>query len=174
MKSLLENIQDQCDTMAPNIGNCRKCHPTSSQYAMTLKQSIADMWTEHLDTYNYVVHMALDEYYQKAPEPVDGIIEALKACSDTAIVMNGATSLVCYQEWTGNPGGYLAEVRSKMYEARDGIWQGYHEVESLCDDLDKLISEALYKINILSKGCPSLATYVQSYPTTCEPCTPEV
>ena len=178
MKSLLENIEEQygccqdacgcqgsCDC-DPNCPDCRDGQsPTSAQYAATLKQSISDMWTEHLDTHNYVVHMALDDYYQKAPEPVDGIIEALKACPDTTFEMRGATSLVCYQNWIGNPGGYLGAVRLKMYEARDGVWQGYHEVESMCDDLDKLISEALYKINVLSKGldyCPSLSDYVNN------------
>ncbi|MCH5167465.1 MAG: hypothetical protein J1F35_06170 [Erysipelotrichales bacterium] len=183
MKSLLENIKEYCepcqDSCAcdPSCSDCRdRQTPCSAQYAATLKQSISDMWTEHLDTHNYVVHMALDDYYQKAPKPIDGIIEALKACPDTTFNMNGAGSLVCYQNWVGNPGGYLGEIRSKMYEARDGIWEGYHEIESMCDDLDKIIAEALYKINVLSKGldsCPSLSDYVNNG-TPCPPVATEL
>lgn len=185
MKSLKETIEDIAISVVPDTqtlpGSTYRepetiAQPTSAQYAVTLKQSIADMWTEHLDTHNYVIHMALDDYYQKAPEPVDGIIEALKSCTDTTFTIAGVQSLVAYSNWIGNPAGYLGAVRMKMYEARDGIWQGYHEVESMCDDLDKLIADTLYKINVLSKqmdSCPSLSDYVNCAPccgTSCPEC----
>ena len=172
MKTIKEYVEDIAISTTPDVippASYREpetiAKPTSAQFAVTLKQSIADMWTEHLDTHNYVIHMALDDYYQKAPEPVDGIIEALKACEDTTFTVNGVQSLVCYQNWVGNPAGYLGAVRQKMYEGRDTLWNGYHEVESMCDDLDKIIADTLYKINVLSKSidsCPSLNDYATS------------
>lgn len=159
MKSLIDIINENDATR-----NGDDVTWTEVQVAVALKQSIADMWTEHLDTKNYVVHMALNKYYNEAGEHVDSIIEAIKSFKPT-FTIGGTQSPICYCENIGCPACYLSHVREIMYYGIQTYWNEYREIVSICDDLDKLISETLYQINVLSKKldtCPSLADYVGS------------
>lgn len=159
MKSLIDIINENDATR-----NGDEVTWTEVQVAVALKQSIADMWTEHLDTKNYVVHMALNKYYNEAGEHVDSIIEAIKSFKPT-FTIGGTQSPICYCENVGCPACYLSHVREIMYYGIQTYWNEYREIVSTCDDLDKLISETLYQINVLSKRldtCPSLSDYVAS------------
>lgn len=129
-----------------------------------LRQSVHDMWTEHLNTYDYVTHIALEEYYHQMLHIMDGMIECLKSMKAIEI---GGPSKVCYMQYQGEPVQYLIAIRIVLQKGRDSYWRQWGEINAYCDDIDKAISTAIYKIKNLKNSvvCPNgtLESFVESY-----------
>lgn len=178
----MKSIQEYVDMMAPipanpipdklpviPNGTQGQVTWTQEQILNTLKQSVDDIWEFHLNTNNYVIHIALDECYHSLLSYVDQLIEAIKSFSIGLIIRK--ESLICPGEYEGRPAEYLGNLRSILYYGKDNYWSGFGEILSICDGIDQTISRTCYMIRNLSNpdvpAYPSLNDYVQQCDGCC-------
>lgn len=142
---------------------------TQEQIVNTLKQSVDDIWQFHLNTNNYIIHIALDECYHQLLGSVDQLIEALKSFNTGLIVRK--ESMLNIDDYEGEPGRYLGQLRSILYYGKENYWNSFGEIMSICDNIDQTISRACYMIHNLSNpnvpAFPSLADYAKKCDACC-------
>ena len=112
----------------------------------TMQEAVTIVWKYHLKTKKYSVHIALNDFYEKALDIVDDIIEQyqgihgiIDAAFNNCVCAGGATE---YE--------YLNNLRAYIENNR-GLAGTESEIQSAFDDMLGLIDTTLYKINNLTE-----------------------
>ena len=113
----------------------------------TMQEAVTIVWKYHLKTKKYSVHIALNDFYEKALDIVDDIIEQyqgihgiIDAAFNNCVCADGATE---YE--------YLNNLRAYI-ENNKGLAGTESEIQSAFDDMLGLIDTTLYKINNLTES----------------------
>ena len=113
----------------------------------TMQEAVTIVWKYHLKTRKYSVHIALNDFYEKALDIVDDIIEQyqgihgiIDAAFNNCVCAGGATE---YE--------YLNNLRAYIENNR-GLAGTESEIQSAFDDMLGLIDTTLYKINNLTES----------------------
>ena len=113
----------------------------------TMQEAVTIVWKYHLKTKKYSVHIALNDFYEKALDIVDDIIEQyqgihgiIDAAFNNCVCAGGATE---YE--------YLNNLRAYIENNR-GLAGTESEIQSAFDDMLGLIDTTLYKINNLTES----------------------
>ena len=112
----------------------------------TLQEAVTIIWRYHLKTKKYSNHIALHEFYEKALDLVDDIIERYQGIN--GIIEDQYTNCVCPGECEVE---YLNSLRD-FINANRFVVGDHSELQSSFDDILGLIDTTLYKINNLTES----------------------
>ena len=113
----------------------------------TLQECVTIAWRFHLKTKVYRVHVALNEFYEKALDIVDDIIEQYQGI--VGVVEDTFTNCVVGDGKT--EGEYLTELKAFVENNRSVIG-GHSEIDSVVDDFLGLIDSTLYKLSSFTES----------------------
>ena len=130
----------------PGCPACEGNAVTVSGFFGTLQESITITWRYHLKTRKYSVHMALNEFYEKALDIVDDIIEQYQGIN--GIIEEQFTNCIC-------PGDseldYLNSLRDFINTNKFVIGDN-SELQSVIDDLSGTLDSTIYKISSFTES----------------------
>lgn len=112
----------------------------------TLQEAVTIIWRYHLKTKKYSNHIALHEFYEKALDLVDDIIERYQGIN--GVIEDQYTNCVCPGECEVE---YLNSLRD-FINANRFVVGDHSELQSSFDDILGLIDTTLYKINNLTES----------------------
>lgn len=143
---------------------------TQDQVIGTLKYTVDQLWTAHLDASEYVTHIALDELYHQLLSHVDRLIETILSFNDDFDVKRIST---VFPDGVieGDVYNFCNKLRSVLMYGRQNYWSGFNDICAICDDIDKALSDCQYKLRRLAqdnpfqrqKKLPSLASYAKNF-----------
>ena len=112
----------------------------------TLQEAVTIIWRYHLKTKKYSNHIALHEFYEKALDLVDDIIERYQGIN--GIIEDQYTNCVCPGECEVE---YLNSLRD-FINTNKFVVGDHSELQSSFDDILGLIDTTLYKLNNLTES----------------------
>lgn len=141
---------------------------TIGQYFGTLQESVTIIWRFHLKTRKYSVHIALNEFYNKALDIVDDIIEQYQGIC--GVVEEPFVNCVIGEGKT--EGEYITELKAFVENNRCVASCGHSEIDSVIDEFLGLIDSTNYKlVNLTENAVKSFEEFVyEDYPTIKESC----
>lgn len=150
---------DACDNC--NCGDpacpCENPTITIGQYFGTLQESVTIVWRYHLKTRKYSVHIALNEFYEKALEIVDDIIEQYQGIC--GVVEEPFVNCVIGEGKT--EGEYITELKAFVENNRCVASCGHSEIDSVIDEFLGLIDSTNYKlVNLTENAVKSFEEFV--------------
>jgi hypothetical protein len=107
----------------------------------TLQESITITWRYHLKTRKHHVHVALNEFYDKAIDIIDDIIEQYQGIN--GVVEDPFTNCLCADGKTENE--YLLDLKN-FVETNKSLLGEHSEINSTIDEFFALIDSTIYKI----------------------------
>ena len=113
----------------------------------TMQEAVTIIWKYHLKTRKYSVHIALNDFYEKALDIVDDIIEQYQGIH--GIIEDVFTNCVCADGTSESE--YLNNLRAYIVQNK-GLAGTESEIQSAFDDILGLIDTTLYKINNLTES----------------------
>lgn len=113
----------------------------------TMQEAVTIIWKFHLKTRKYAVHIALNDFYEKALDIIDDIIEQYQGIH--GIIDAAFNNCVCADGSTEYE--YLNNLRAYI-ENNKGLAGTESEIQSAFDDILGLIDTTLYKINNLTEN----------------------
>ena len=116
---------------------------TVGQYFGTLQESVTIVWRFHLKTRKHHVHVTLNEFYEKALDIVDDIIEQYQGIC--GVIEEPYVNCVVGEGKT--EGEYLTELAAFVENNRCVASCGHTEIDSVIDDFLGLIDTTNYKLN---------------------------
>jgi hypothetical protein len=140
---------------------------TVGNFFGTLQECVTIIWRFHLKTRKYSVHIALNEFYEKALDIVDDIIEQYQGICGVVeepfvncIVGDGKTE-----------GEYLTELKA-FVENNKCVLGCHSEIDSTIDEFLALIDSTNYKLTAFTEGAvKSFEEFVyEDYPAIKEAC----
>lgn len=159
---------DNTDVAVP--GENTITEPTSitiGQYFGTLQECVTIAWRYHLKTRKHHIHVTLNEFYEKALDVVDDIIEQYQGICGVVeepfincIVGDGKTE-----------GEYLTELKA-FVENNKSILGCHSEIDSTIDEFLSLIDSTNYKLTAFVENVvKSFDEFVyEDYPAIKESC----
>ena len=120
---------------------CPCCQNTIGSFFGTLQESVSIVWRFHLKTRKHSVHVDLDEFYTKAIDIVDSIIEQYQGIN--GIVEEPFTN--CIQSEGMTEVDYLNSLKSYV-ECNRMIVGDHSEINSTIDEFLSLIDITLCKL----------------------------
>ena len=150
-------------------GSCGCCSSavTVANYFGTLQECVTIAWRFHLKTRKHHIHVALNEFYEKALDIVDDIIEQYQGIC--GVVEDTFTNCVVGDGKT--EGEYLTELKAFVENNRCVL--GCHsEIDSTIDELLALIDSTNYKLTAFTESAvKSFEEFVyEDYPAIKESC----
>jgi len=150
-------------------GSCGCCSSavTVANYFGTLQECVTIAWRFHLKTRKHHIHVALNEFYEKALDIVDDIIEQYQGIC--GVVEDTFTNCVVGDGKT--EGEYLTELKAFVENNRCVL--GCHsEIDSTIDELLALIDSTNYKLTAFTESAvKSFEEFVyEDYPAIKELC----
>lgn len=123
---------------------------TPEEFFGTLLESVTSAWRKHLKTSSYSKHMALNEFYEEAPEKIDALVEAYQGAKKHKIdeyvnVLKDEAPNMDALEYLETLVDILKDGRSQFLEGDEGL-------ESLVDDLIGFTQGIIYKIRELKES----------------------
>ena len=122
--------------------NCATPVVTIGQYFGTLQESVTIVWRFHLKTRKHHIHVTLNEFYEKALDVVDDIIEQYQGICGVVeepyvncVVGEGKTECA-----------YLTELKAFVENNRCVASGGHTEIDSVIDEFLSLIDSTNYKL----------------------------
>lgn len=157
-----------CDN--PNCdGSCGCCSPTVTvaNYFGTLQECVTIIWRFHLKTRKHHIHVALNEFYEKALDIVDDIIEQYQGIC--GVVEDTFTNCVVGDGKT--EGEYLTELKA-FVENNRCVLGDHSEINSTIDEFLALIDSTNYKLTAFTESAvKSFEEFVyEDYPAIKESC----
>jgi len=123
---------DICSTQsAMTIGN----------FFGTIQECVSIVWRYHLKTRKHHVHVALNEFYEKALDIVDDIIEQYQGIN--GVVEDPFVNCIIGDDKTESE--YLLDLKN-FIETNKYIMGEHSEINSTIDELFALIDSTIYKI----------------------------
>ena len=107
----------------------------------TLQECVTITWRLHLKTRKYHIHIALNEFYDKALDIVDGIIEQYQGIY--GVVEDTFTN--CIVSEGKSESEYLTELKT-FVENNRCVLGDHSEINSTIDEFLALIDSTIYKI----------------------------
>ena len=160
-----------CACGDPNCDGSCGCHPSSSvtigNFFGTLQECVTIVWRFHLKTRKHHVHVVLNEFYEKALDIVDDIIEQYQGICGVVeepfincIVGDGKTE-----------GEYLTELKA-FVENNKCVLGCHSEIDSTIDEFLALIDSTNYKLIAFTESAvKSFDEFVyEDYPAIKEAC----
>lgn len=130
---------------------------TIGQYFGTLQESVTIVWRYHLKTRKYSVHIALNEFYEKALDIVDDIIEQYQGIC--GVVEEPFVNCVIGEGKT--EGEYITELKAFVENNRCVASCGHSEIDSVIDEFLGLIDSTNYKlVNLTENAVKSFEEFV--------------
>lgn len=112
----------------------------------TLQESVSITWKYHLKTKKYSNHIALQEFYDKAMDLVDGIIEMYQGIN--GIIEEQYTNCVCPCD---NEVEYLNSLRD-FINANRFVVGDHSELQSAIDEMLGLVDTTVYKLTSFNES----------------------
>lgn len=112
----------------------------------SLQESVSITWKYHLKTKKYSNHIALQEFYEKAMDLVDDIIEMYQGIN--GIIEEQYTNCVCPGD---NEVEYLNSLRD-FINANRFVVGDHSELQSSFDDMLGLIDTTVYKLTSFNES----------------------
>ena len=130
----------------PGTPNCGAGCPENSVVTVanifgTLQECVTITWRLHLKTRKYHIHIALNEFYDKALDIVDGIIEQYQGIY--GVVEDTFTN--CIVGDGKSESEYLTELKT-FIENNRCVLGDHSEINSTIDEFLALIDSTIYKI----------------------------
>lgn len=160
-----------CACGDPNCDGSCGCHPSSSvtigNFFGTLQECVTIVWRFHLKTRKHHIHVTLNEFYEKALDIVDDIIEQYQGICGVVeepfincIVGDGKTE-----------GEYLTELKA-FVENNKCVLGDHSEIDSTIDEFLALIDSTNYKLIAFTENAvKSFDEFVyEDYPAIKESC----
>ena len=122
--------------------NCATPVVTIGQYFGTLQESVTIVWRFHLKTRKHHVHVTLNEFYEKALDVVDDIIEQYQGIC--GVIEEPYVNCVVGEGKTESE--YLTELKAFVENNRCVASCGHTEIDSVIDDFLGLIDTTNYKL----------------------------
>ena len=130
---------------------------TIGQYFGTLQESVTIVWRYHLKTRKYSVHIALNEFYEKALDIVDDIIEQYQGIC--GVIEEPFVNCVIGEGKT--EGEYITELKAFVENNRCVASCGHSEIDSVIDEFLGLIDSTNYKlVNLTENAVKSFEEFV--------------
>lgn len=107
----------------------------------TLQESITITWRYHLKTRKHHIHVALNEFYDKAIDIIDDIIEQYQGIN--GVVEEPFTNCLCADGKAENE--YLLDLKN-FVETNKSLLGEHSEINSTIDEFFALIDSTIYKI----------------------------
>ena len=159
----------------PADGCCASCDNSGMNYSIvtvanffgTIQECVTIVWRFHLKTRKHHIHVALNEFYEKALDIVDDIIEQYQGICGVVedsfincIVGDGKTE-----------GEYLTELKA-FVENNKCVLGDHSEINSTIDEFLGLIDSTLYKLTSFTESAvKSFDEFVyEDYPSIKEAC----
>ena len=136
-----------CDDTCGVIPACGNTAVTVANLFGTLQECVSITWRFHLKTRVYRVHVVLNEFYEKALDIVDDIIEQYQGI--VGVVEDTFTN--CVVGDGKSEGEYLTELKAFVENNRCVIG-GHSEIDSVVDEFLGLIDSTLYKLSSFSES----------------------
>lgn len=158
------DVAEPCDQGCCDDSNCTCNAPgdavptiTIGQYFGTLQESVTIVWRFHLKTRKYSVHIALNEFYEKALDIVDDIIEQYQGIC--GVVEEPFVNCVIGEGKT--EGEYITELKAFVENNRCVASCGHSEIDSVIDEFLGLIDSTNYKLaNLTENAVKSFEEFV--------------
>ena len=157
-----------CDEKPCDNACCNSSSVTIGQYFGTLQESVTIVWRFHLKTRKYSVHIALNEFYEKAIDIVDDIIEQYQGIC--GIVEEPFVN--CVVGDGKSEGEYITELKAFVENNRCVASCGHSEIDSTIDEFLGLIDSTNYKlVNLTENAVKSFDEFCyEDYPAIKESC----
>ena len=141
---------------------------TVANYFGTLQECVTIAWRFHLKTRKHHIHIALNEFYEKALDIVDDIIEQYQGIC--GVVEEPFVNCVIGEGKT--EGEYITELKAFVENNRCVASCGHSEIDSTIDEFLGLIDSTNYKlVNLTENAVKSFEEFVyEDYPTIKESC----
>jgi len=127
-------------------GDCcdpgRPINITIGQYFGTLQESVTIAWRYHLKTRKHHIHVTLNEFYEKAIDVVDDIIEQYQGIC--GVVEEPFVNCVLGEG--KSEGEYFTELKAFVENNRMVASCGHSEIDSVIDEFLGLIDSTNYKL----------------------------
>ena len=164
--AVIAPVEEPCGE--PGCGTCGcKTAVTVANYFGTLQECVTIAWRFHIKTRKHHIHIALNEFYEKALDIVDDIIEQYQGIC--GVVEDTFTNCVIGDGKTESE--YLTELKAFVENNRCVL--GCHsEIDSTIDELLALIDSTNYKITAFTESAvKSFEEFVyEDYPAIKESC----
>ncbi len=169
------DVAEPCEQGCCDDPNCACNAPgdaaptiTIGQYFGTLQESVTIVWRYHLKTRKYSVHIALNEFYEKALDIVDDIIEQYQGIC--GVIEEPFVNCVIGEGKT--EGEYITELKAFVENNRCVASCGHSEIDSTIDEFLGLIDSTNYKlVNLTESAVKSFEEFVyEDYPEIKESC----
>jgi len=145
------NCDGTCGIAEPCGEECPNCSPVSNVTVAnlfgTLQECVTIAWRFHLKTRKHHVHVVLNEFYEKALDIVDDIIEQYQGI--VGVVEDTFTN--CVVGDGKSEGEYLTELKAFVENNRCVIG-GHSEIDSVVDEFLGLIDSTLYKLTSFTEN----------------------
>ena len=144
------NPEEPVDTGCCGDPGCPTCNDESvsvGNFFGTLQESITIVWKMHLKTRKYSTHIALNEFYEKALDIVDDIIEQYQGIY--GIVEEPFANTIFGDGMAENE--YLSELKDFIFSHKSILGE-HSEINSVVDDFLGLIDSTLYKVTCLKEN----------------------
>ena len=143
-------VEEPCDgccddpNCACNAGeNCATPVVTIGQFFGTIQECVTIAWRFHLKTRKHHIHVTLNEFYEKALDVVDDIIEQYQGIC--GVVEEPFVNCVVGDGKTESE--YLSELKTFVTSNKSILGECNGEIFSTIDEFLALIDSTLYKLN---------------------------
>lgn len=131
------------EPVTPDAGQA----PTIAEFFGTIQESVTITWRMHLKTKSYSIHNALNDFYYRALDVVDRIIEQYQGIN--GVVEEPYSGLIASESKTEVE--YLKELKDFINTSKY-ILGDYTEINSTIDDFLGVIDSTIYKITNLHEN----------------------
>lgn len=125
---------------------CESSTVTIGSFFGTIQECVSIVWRYHLKTRKHHVHVALNEFYEKALDIVDDIIEQYQGIYGVV----DDTFINCLTGDDKSESEYLLDLKN-FIETNKHIIGEHSEINSTIDELFALIDSTIYKITAFTE-----------------------